>query len=201
MFQGIVEEMGVVKRMERGLSSASLTIMAKTVLEDLRTGESIAVNGACLTVTGVKDSEFSADLSPETMTITTLGSLKEGDGVNLERAMRLSDRIGGHLLTGHVDGVGVIKERRQEGEVLFLTIDVPKEIMRCCVKKGSLAVDGISLTINDLTERAVSVCIIPHTTKVTTLGVKGIGAAVNLEGDLIGKYIERMLTRENFPLR
>jgi len=134
-----------------------------------------------------------ADLSPETAKVTTLGSLKAGDPVNLERAMRLGDRLGGHLVSGHVDAIGTIRARVQEGDALQLTIEAPREVLRYCVPKGSVTVDGISLTLNEVTDRGFRVTIIPHTAKVTTLGIKQVGDAVNLEADLIGKYVERLL--------
>jgi len=133
-----------------------------------------------------------ADVSPETAKVTTLGSLKAGDPVNLERAMRLGDRLGGHLVTGHVDAIGTIRARVQEGDALQLTIEASRELLRYCVPKGSVTVDGISLTLNEVTDRGFSVTIIPHTAKVTTLGIKQVGDAVNLEADLVGKYVERL---------
>jgi riboflavin synthase len=193
MFTGIVEEMGVVQEVERSLQAVRFKILAKTVLEELEAGDSITVNGACLTATAVAGSDFTVDVSPETVRLTNLGGLKAGDPVNLERAMRIMDRIGGHLVSGHVEGTGSIRERRQEGNAVILTIEAPSEILKYCIRKGSIAVDGVSLTINDLTERSFSVSVIPHTAEVTTLGLKGTGALVNLESDLIGKYIERLL--------
>jgi riboflavin synthase len=133
------------------------------------------------------------EVSPETLSVTTLGSVTAGTPVNLERAMKLNERIGGHLVSGHVDGVGVIRSRHQDGNAVLLTIGAPPEILRYCVGKGSITVDGISLTINDVTDRGVSVAIIPHTAKVTTLGLKQVNDPVNLESDLIGKYVERLL--------
>lgn len=193
MFTGIIEEMGVVKEIDRNLQSLRLTLLAKTVLEELEIGDSVTINGVCATATALVESGFAVDLSPETARVTTLGGLRVGDPVNLERAMRMMDRIGGHLVSGHVEGVGVIRERKQEENAILLTIEVPAEILKYCVKKGSLAVDGVSLTINALTDRGVSVSIIPHTAKVTTLGLKEVGSPVNLESDLIGKYVERLL--------
>lgn len=195
MFTGIIEELGVVKQIDRQ-KTVRLTILAKTVLEGLKIGDSLTVNGVCLTVVGFNTTEMIVEVSPETLGVTSLGSLKVGDGVNLERAMRLNDRLGGHLVTGHVDGVGRIKERRPEGESSALCIEAPPDVLNYCVKKGSIAVDGVSLTINDLTQKDFVVMIIPHTAKATTLGLKGIGDAVNLEVDLIGKYVERFLHRE-----
>lgn len=193
MFTGLVEEMGVVRRFVRETKSARLSLLARRVLEDLSVGDSITVNGVCLTVTDKTDQEFTADLSPETLTVTNLGSLAVGDAVNLERAMRVDGRLGGHFVSGHIDGVGRIRDRRSEDEAMLLSIEIPKDLLRYCVRKGSITVDGISLTINQVTEKDIQVAIIPHTAKVTTLGLKVIGSEVNLECDLIGKYVERLL--------
>ena len=192
MFTGIIEEMGVVKEVTKTRQGSSVSILAKTVLEGLRVGDSVTVNGVCLTVVGFDPAEMKADISPETAKVTTLGSLKAGDPVNLERAMRLGDRLGGHLVTGHVDAIGTIRARVQEGDALKLTIEAPRELLRYCVPKGSVTVDGISLTLNEVTDRGFRVTIIPHTAKVTTLGIKQAGDAVNLEADLIGKFVERL---------
>ncbi|MBI3595728.1 MAG: riboflavin synthase [Nitrospirae bacterium] len=193
MFTGIIEEMGVVRGFDRDAKSARLSVLARTVLEDLSIGDSLTVNGVCLTVTGTANGEFTADVSPETLSVTNLGSLNVGDAVNLERALRVNSRLGGHLVSGHIDGVGRIRDRRPEDEALVLSIEIPKELLRYCVKKGSITVDGISLTINQVTDKEIQVAIIPHTAKVTALGLKGIGSGVNLECDLIGKYVERLL--------
>lgn len=192
MFTGIIEEMGVVKEVTKTRQGSSVSILAQTVLEGLKVGDSVTVNGACLTVVAFARTEMKADLSPETAKVTTLGSLKAGDPVNLERAMRLGDRLGGHLVTGHVDAIGTIRARVQEGDGLQLTIEAPREVLRYCVPKGSVTVDGISLTLNEVTDRGFRVTIIPHTAKVTTLGIKQVGDAVNLEADLIGKFVERL---------
>jgi riboflavin synthase len=200
MFTGIVEEMGVVKALERGPSGTRLTILASTILDDLAVGASVSIDGVCLTVVARNDQEFSVNVSPETLSVTTLGKLAAGGPVNLERAMRINERIGGHLVAGHVDGVGSIRDRRQEGNAIVLTIEAPKEVLPYCVSKGSITVDGISLTINEVSERSLTVAIIPHTAKVTTLGLKHPGDPVNLESDLIGKYVERLLQeREQLP--
>ena len=193
MFAGIVEEMGAVKLLEKSMTGTRLTILAKAVMDDLPIGASVSVNGACLTVIKRNDKEFTVDVSPETMTVTNLGKLAAGSPVNLERAMKLNERIGGHLVAGHVDGVGTIRERHQEGNGTVITIEAPSEILRYCIPKGSITVDGVSLTINEVTGRSFSVMIIPHTAKVTTLGIKQQEDSVNLESDLIGKYVERLL--------
>jgi len=192
MFTGIIEEMGVVKEVIKTRQGSSVSILAKTVLEGLRVGDSVTVNGVCLTVVGFDPTGMKADISPETAKVTTLGSLKAGDPVNLERAMRLGDRLGGHLVTGHVDAIGAIRARTQEADALQLVIEAPREVLRYCVPKGSITVDGISLTLNEVTDRGFRVAIIPHTAKVTALGIKQVGDAVNLEADLVGKFVERL---------
>jgi riboflavin synthase len=193
MFTGIIEEMGVVQSVDHQKRSARLSILAKTVLEDLGVGDSITVNGVCLTATGKTEKEFTADVSSETLSVTNLGALKTGDAVNLERAVQVNSRLGGHLVSGHIDGVGLIRDRRQEEDAWLLTIEVPKDLLRYCIKKGSIAVDGISLTINQVGQKDIQIVIIPHTANVTTLGLKGVGSSVNLECDMIGKFLERLL--------
>ena len=193
MFSGIVEEMGAVSVLNKGLAGTRLTIIASTIMSDLTIGASVSVNGTCLTAVARTDHDFSVDVSPETLGVTTLGGLTSGSPVNLERAMKLNERIGGHMVSGHVDGIGALRSRHQDGNALILEIEAPKEILRLCVQKGSITVDGISLTINDVTDRSFVVSIIPHTAKVTTLGLKQVGDKVNLDSDLIGKYVERLL--------
>ncbi len=193
MFTGIVEEMGAIRSVDKTLAGTRMTILATTVLGDLKVGDSVSVDGACLTVAERDQSWFAVEVSPETLAVTTLGRLGAGAPVNLERAMKLNERIGGHLVAGHVDGVGRIRSRRQDANAVVVTIDLPPDVLRYCVMKGSITVDGVSLTINEITDHAVSVAIIPHTAKVTTLGLKQVDDAVNLESDLIGKYVERLL--------
>lgn len=193
MFAGIVEEMGAVKSLEKTLAGTRLTVLAKTVMDDLQIGASVSVNGACLTVVKRDDKEFTVDVSPETLGVTNLGKLSAGSPVNLERAMKLNERIGGHLVAGHVDGVGTVRGRKQDSNAIVLTFEAPPDVLRYCISKGSITVDGVSLTINEVTDRLFSIAIIPHTAKVTTLGIKQIGDTVNLESDLIGKYVERLL--------
>jgi riboflavin synthase len=193
MFTGIVEEMGAVIALEKTLAGTKMTILASTIMQDMKIGDSISVNGTCLTVVSKAERDFSVEVSPETLSITTLGQLAAGAAVNLERAMKLSERIGGHLVAGHVDGVGTVRSRHQEGNAIFFAIEAPPEVLRYCVVKGSITVDGISLTVNEVTDRAFTVAIIPHTAKVTTLGLKQVNDLVNLESDLIGKYVERLL--------
>jgi riboflavin synthase len=193
MFTGIVEEMGAVTSMERTLAGTRLTILASTVLGDLKAGDSISINGTCLTVVSKVEQSFVVDVSPETLSITTLGRLTGGAPVNLERAMKLNERVGGHLVAGHVDGVGKIRSRQPDGNAIVLVIEAPQEVLRYCVHKGSITVDGISLTINEVTDHGFSVAVVPHTAAVTTLGLKQVDDHVNLESDLIGKYVERLL--------
>jgi riboflavin synthase len=193
MFTGIVEEMGAVTSLEQTLGGVRLTILASTVLADLKLGDSVSINGACLTVVAQNERSFAVEASPETLSVTTLGRLTGGVPVNLERAMKLNERLGGHLVAGHVDGVGTIRSRRQEGNAILLLIEAPDEVLRYCIHKGSVTVDGISLTINDVTDHAFSVAVIPHTAAVTTLGLKQVDDQVNLESDLIGKFVERLL--------
>ena len=193
MFTGIVEEMGVVRSLEKSLAGMKLAILASSIMDDLPVGASVSVNGACLTVVSRTDREFAVDVSPETLSVTSLANLAVGTPVNLERAMRVNDRLGGHLVAGHVDGVGAVKSRRQEGNSTVLTIEAPKEVLHYCVHKGSIAVDGISMTINEMTDRTFTVSVIPHTAQATTLGMKHPGDLVNLESDLIGKHVERLL--------
>jgi len=179
--------------LEKNLAGARLTLLAQTIMTDLTAGASVSVNGACLTVVAKGERDFSVDLSPETLSVTTLGRLAAGMPVNLERAMKLNERLGGHLVVGHVDGVGMVRSRRQEGNAVVLTIEAPPELLRYCVPKGSITIDGISMTINEITDRTFSIAVIPHTVKVTTLGLMKEGDQVNLESDLIGKYVERLL--------
>ncbi len=201
MFTGIIEEMGVVKEFNRGMASAQASILAKRVMDDLSIGESITVNGVCLSAISRTDDEFKVDISYETLNVTNLSELKTGDAVNLERALQVGGRLGGHWVSGHIDGVGIIRQRLQEENALFLSIEAPPDVLRYCIKKGSIAVDGISLTINELNDKQFQVTIIPHTSEVTTLGLKTNGATVNLECDLIGKYVERLLLNEETPGR
>jgi riboflavin synthase len=193
MFSGLVEEMGVISKFERGLAGARLSVLAHAVLDDLELGDSISVAGVCLTVVSTTEQEFSVDVSTETLHVTNLGSLVVGGAVNLERALMFHERIGGHLVSGHVNGIGIIRDRQQDQNTLNITIEAGEDILKYCITKGSITVDGISLTINDVSEKRFTVAIIPHTAKVTTLGLKQVGESVNLESDLIGKYVERLL--------
>jgi riboflavin synthase len=193
MFTGIIEELGRLVRTDRGVESARLYIEARTVLEDVRLGDSIAVNGVCLTVAEFGTGRFVADVMAETLRRTNLGELRPGDRVNLERALRLGERLGGHLVSGHVDGVGTIVGRDARGIAQVFRIRAPETVLRYVIEKGSVAVDGISLTVVDLDAESFRVSIIPHTAAMTTLGFKQVGDRVNLEADMIAKYVERML--------
>ncbi len=196
MFTGIVEELGRLKAIRKSSKSALLDVEAGLVLQDVKLGDSIAVNGVCLTVTSFNNNSFTADVMAETLSKTILGNLKPGDQLNLERALRLSDRLGGHLVSGHIDGVGTIVSQEMVDIALVTEIEAPPAVLKYLVRKGSVAIDGISLTIVDLTARGFTVSLIPHTAKLTTLGFKKTGDSVNLEGDVIGKYVERLMTFE-----
>jgi riboflavin synthase len=202
MFTGIVESMGTVEsiaRAEPERPAARLTVATKLDLSAVTIGASIAVDGVCLTVVELDPARgrFAADLGPETLMLTTLGNLDPGTGVHLERPLRLGDSLGGHLVAGHVDAVGLIVARRENGSALDLEISVPSNVARAIAPKGSIAVDGVSLTINALVDMAgaaiFGVTLIPHTLAVTKLGGKAIGAAVNIETDLIAKHVERLV--------
>lgn len=193
MFTGLIEEMGKLERLVTGPQSARLTVAAEVVMEDLRVGDSVAVNGVCLTATVRGKGFFTADVMAETLTSSNLGRLVPGERVNLERALRFGDRVGGHLVSGHVDGVGVIVRVEQKDIAVVVSVEAPREVLRYVVGKGSVAVDGISLTVVDVKENWFSVSIIPHTYRNTTLGSKKNGAAVNLEVDVLARYIERFM--------
>jgi riboflavin synthase len=193
MFSGIVAEVGTVNNFQSNSEAASLSIEASPAFTDVAVGESIAVNGICLTVVHHCGSAFDVDVSPETLRATNLGELQPGDRVNLERSLCLTDRIGGHLVSGHVDGVGKLIGKRAEANALHYDIQVPRGLMRYIVPKGSIAVDGISLTVVACHPEGFQVTIIPHTAAATTLGCKGLEATVNLECDMLGKYVERAL--------
>lgn len=194
MFTGIVEEVGAIKNIKRGQHSAVLTIHAKTVLEETRIGDSIAVNGICLTVTRLFPDGFSADVMHETLNRSSLAGLTAGSVVNLERAMPANGRFGGHIVAGHVDGVGHIANIRKDDTAVWYTVLAGPEILRYVVEKGSITIDGISLTVATLDSDSFQVSIIPHTGSETILLGKKAGDVVNLENDIIGKYVQRLLT-------
>lgn len=193
MFTGLIEEVAVVQRVERTGRGANLHLAAKTVLEDIKLGDSIAVNGACLTVVRFSANVFAVDAVPETLRRTTIGTLAPGDKVNLERAIRVGDRLGGHFVSGHVDGVGRIVEKTGEGIAAVIVIAASPSEMRYIAEKGSICIDGVSLTVMDVTATTFRVSVIPHTGQHTTLLEKHVGAGVNLECDMIAKYVERLL--------
>jgi riboflavin synthase len=197
MFTGIIEEMGTVKALRRSAGAARLDLTAAKVLLDTAIGDSICVNGVCLTVVEMGRAAFSADVAVETLRVTNLGELAVGAKVNLERALQLSARIGGHLVSGHVDAVGRIREKREEGNGWRIVFTAPASVLRYVIRKGSVAIDGVSLTIADVDPRGFSIAMIPHTAKLTTLGFKSAGDSVNLEADIVGKYVERLLTRRD----
>ena len=192
MFCGIVEETGTITESTGGPQGARLTVRGAAVHEGLQEGESVAVNGVCLTATNVNADNFAVDISPETLRVTILGTLNIGSVVNLERPMKLDQRIGGHLVSGHVDGIGTIVERNEVGNSIEFLISVDQGILRYCIVKGSVAVDGVSLTINRILSSTFEIAIIPHTAETTTFGSKSVGDSVNIETDMIGKYIERL---------
>ncbi len=194
MFTGIIEEIGIVKTIHKSGSSSYIEISAKKILSDLHEGDSIAVNGVCLTVTFFDSSIFRADVMNETLSRSSLGDLKSGDPVDLERAMPADGRFGGHIVSGHIDGTGIITNIRRDGIAYRYTISSEKNILRYIVEKGSVAIDGISLTVAAVTDTDFSVSIIPHTAEKTVLSKKKVGDTVNLENDIIGKYVERMMT-------
>lgn len=192
MFTGIVEEVGTVRAVQRG-SSSFIKIQAEKVLEDVHLGDSIAVNGVCLTVTQFSGNVFCADVMNETLSRSSLGQLKNGSPVNLERAMAANGRFGGHIVSGHIDGTGTITAINNDGIAVWYTITAAPEIMRYIVEKGSIAIDGISLTVARVTSSSFSVSIIPHTAEKTILSAKKTGDIVNLENDIIGKYVEKLI--------
>jgi riboflavin synthase len=196
MFTGIIEELGIVTSLIRGSQSGKLTISVSKNLAGIKAGESMAVNGVCLTATGIRRNFIEFDISAETLKRSGLQDLKIGDKVNLERALLVSGRLGGHLVSGHVDGVGEIRKRVDSGKDFELHISIPSELLHYLVPKGSLALDGVSLTIADMRNALVVVSVVPHTAKTTTLGEKSVGDRVNVEVDVLSKYIERHLRGE-----
>lgn len=193
MFTGIIEEIGVIESIEQAGPAARLTVRAARVLEDVRSGDSISTNGVCLTVVHFTNESFTADVMPETLRYSNLGTLKKGSPVNLERAMSAGGRFGGHMVSGHIDGVGVIRSLRQEGNATWMSVAPPEGLLRYIIQKGSIAIDGTSLTVAQLEGETFSVSIIPVTKDETILLKKRVGDLVNLECDLVGKYVERLL--------
>lgn len=194
MFTGIVEGIGTITGIRSAGAGKRFSFTADFALYQTRIGDSISVSGACLTAIPVSEKRFDADVSAETLQKTTLGKARIGHRVNLERALRLSDRLGGHLVTGHVDGIGTIADKRSDGHALRLSIQAPVDLLRYIIAKGSVAVDGVSLTVNSCFENRFDVSIIPHTAGVTTIGLRKTGDPINVETDMIGKYVQRLIS-------
>jgi len=195
MFTGIVEELGTVSNIRQSGEAMKLTIAANTILSDVKLGDSIAVNGICLTVTSFTASSFTVDAMPETVRATSLRMLDTSSKVNLERAMAANGRFGGHFVTGHIDGIGTILNKKQHYNAIYYKIGIPDDLLRYCLQKGSIAVDGTSLTIFDIDESSITISLIPHTVSESIIGKKAAGDIVNIECDMIGKYIERFISK------
>ena len=201
MFTGIIAEIGTVKEIRHGHRSAVVTIWAEKVLIGTSIGDSIAVNGVCLTVIAMDDDSFSADATPETISRSSLGQMHRGSRVNLERAMAADGRFGGHIVMGHIDGTGKVSRVIKDDNSVLLSIEAAPDLMRYIVEKGSIAIDGISLTVADVQESGFTVSVIPHTASVTTIGWMVAGMTVNLETDIIGKYTEKFLMPGTRPVK
>ncbi len=196
MFTGIIEEMGTIRQIAKGTSSAVLTIEGEKIFDDLKLGDSVAVNGVCLTASSISGNSFTADVMHETLRRSSLGKLNIGSRVNMERAMPLNGRFGGHIVSGHIDGTGVITNIKTDDNAILYTVGTDPHLLRYIIPKGSIAIDGISLTVAELGETWFQVSIIPHTATETILSEKKVGDMVNLENDLIGKYVEKLLHTE-----
>ena len=197
MFTGIIEETGIIKSIRTEGRSARITISAEKVLEDMKVGDSINTNGVCLTVTEFSSSAFTIDVMPETMQRTTFAKLRSGSRVNLERALRLTDRLGGHIVSGHIDGTGILEKIREDENAVWLSVSGEPGILRYIVEKGSVAIDGISLTVVKVSQRSFEVSIIPHTQTETAILLKKTGDTVNIECDIIGKYVEKLSSKKS----
>ena len=193
MFTGIIEETGTIREIQRGAKSSRLKIQGSLIFDDLKLGDSVAVNGVCLTVAEYTKDTFTADVMFETLKRTSIGDLTIGSRVNLERAMPANGRFGGHIVSGHIDGTGTIIEIKKDDNAILYTVRAPSDVMKYIVEKGSIAIDGISLTIAGITTENFTVSIIPHTAKLTILSEKAVGDMVNLENDIIGKYVEKLM--------
>ena len=194
MFTGIIEELAQIKSIKQKSKGIRYAIYAEVVVDDLKIGDSISVNGVCLTIVKRGKDSFCMDLVEETLNKSNLGELKVGDSVNLERAMKVSDRLGGHIVQGHVETLGVILEKQMQDEEAILSVGLDPEWMRFCIPKGSITLDGVSLTIARINGNIIEIALIPHTLKNTTLGIKGKSETLNIETDIIGKYIDRLLS-------
>ncbi len=195
MFTGLVEEIGIIRSVVKSHLSALLTIKADKVLDQLEEGDSIAVNGVCLTVTGFSRDNFTVDVMAETLAKTNLGLLHEGSQVNLEKALKIGDRLDGHFVTGHVDATGTVLSRRDRGIATDIWISIPEGLEKYFIPQGSVTLDGVSLTVAELNSEAFMVSLIPHTQKITTLGSWKAGDKVNIEADVLGKYIYHLFTK------
>ncbi|MBU5483641.1 riboflavin synthase [Clostridium sp. MSJ-11] len=193
MFTGIIEEIGKVKAIKKGQHSASITIQSLKVIEDVKLGDSICTNGVCLTVTAFTKEDFTVDVMPETMRKSNLKDLSIGSQVNLERALKVSDRLGGHIVSGHIDGRGRIRGFKKEDNAIWITVEAPVEILKYVIYKGSITIDGVSLTVAHVDNSEFKVSVIPHTGEETILLMKKLGDEVNLECDIIGKYVEKLM--------
>ena len=194
MFTGIIEGLGTIAGIRSSGQGKRLTVEADFSLDQTKIGDSISVSGACLTAVKIDGKRFEVDVSPETLQITTFGQAKVGERLNIERALRLSDRIDGHLVSGHIDGVGIVKKRESLSNAIIVTIGVDESLTQYMIAKGSVAMDGISLTINARESDNFSVSVIPHTAQLTTIGFKNKSDRVNIETDMIGKYVERFIS-------
>lgn len=199
MFTGLIEEIGVIKSIKKGAKSARITVNAAKIMNGLKLGDSVSTNGVCLTVTEFTKNSFSTDVMAETMRCSNLGKLKQGSYVNLERALRASDRLGGHIVSGHIDGLGTVVDLSIEENATWVSVKTTRDILKYIVHKGSIAIDGISLTVAFVDENIFKVSIIPHTKGETTLVTKKIGDEVNLESDMMAKYIEKLLKYDEAP--
>jgi len=199
MFTGIVQQLGRVEVLKKDVHYAELIVKAEATAKDLKIGDSVAINGVCLTVKEIRGDCFHLDVMPQTLRRTELGDLVSGSRVNVEAAVRFNAPLGGHLVTGHVDGVGVILKKIPRGNAVTVEIGAPREVLRYLLPRGSIAVDGISLTVVEVLPASFTVSIIPHTMEVTTLGIKGVGRKVNLEADIIGKYVEKFSKKIDKP--
>ena len=197
MFTGIIEELGLIKKIRTKSSGLQFSISAKEVMDDLKIGDSLSINGVCLTVIQYYADLLTFDLVSETLEKSNLGDLNEGDSVNLERALKVDGRFGGHIIQGHVETLGVILDKQTEKDNIILSVGLDPEWMRFCIPKGSIALDGISLTISRIEANIIEVSLIPHTLKNTTLGMKNKSDTLNVETDIIGKYVDRLLSFDN----